>query len=957
MQADMTGSEDCPRETSSATTRLVLGYVRDRAGEAAVARVLELADVPHTLAELEDPSQWVSYDARCRLFAAVVEVLDDPGAMFQVGATLVTSTVSPSLLLLVRALGSAAQVYRQLPRAVSKFSTTSTMTVLEATSTAATISFQLHEGYMPSRLDCDYARGLISTVPEVFGLPRAHVVHDVCQASGQPACVYHVTWSRRHRWARGRRADDCELAALRQQLSDLQSASADLVASDDVGKVLQQITQRAAASVLAQGYLLAVHAADGGPPLVQATGIPAAEVDRLAARLLAGEDPGRSAVVVDIASARRSHGRLAAIYADGQQGLYGERRLLAAYASHAAAALDLLTALEDSRRDGARSAALLSLAHRLAGVTDAGDVARIVCEALPSIVGCSHAAVRLWEPVAGELRTASTVGLSAEREQVVRSAVLRAIEVPELAELVTARQPTTVTKADASPVLAALLGALGVEHVIAVPLLSGDELLGVATASWGAGADPADRAGELVLRLSAVADQAATALQGARLVSTVRHQALHDALTGLPNRVLFADRLEQALASGADTAVLFCDLDRFKQVNDQLGHAAGDELLRQVAQRLGAAVPDGAVLGRLSGDEFAVLLVGDTDPEGAARALVDRFEQPFRLEGRELRVTMSVGVARADREDLRADALLRASDTAMYVAKQQGRNQISVAAPRRAEGPRTAAPSFEQELRAAIRSGDLHLLYQPVVALHGRGPSATAAREVVAVEALVRWDHPRLGPLGPGAFVPAAEDSGLVVELDLWVLAEATRALGAWDERSGPPPRRVAVNLSGRSLVDPRLRGAVLESLAHSGLPPARLELEVVESRALVDLPGVGEQLSALRSLGVGIALDDFGTGFSTLTWLQQLPADRVKLDRSFTTSLTASPKARALVRGVLALADELGLEVVGEGVETPAQLAALHDAGCRLFQGYLLGRPGPLRTATSPPLLAAAQA
>ena len=957
MHADVTSPDDVARETSSATTRLVLAYVRERAGDDAVARVLELADVPHTLAELEDPSRWVSYDARCRLFAAVVEVLDDPRAMFEVGAALVTSSISPSLLLLIRALGSASQVYRQLPRAVSKFSTTSTMTVLEAGSTAATVRFQLHEGYAPSRLDCDYARGLISTVPEVFGLPRAHVVHDDCQAHGQAACIYHVTWSRRHRWSRGRRADDCELAALRQQLSDLQSASADLVASDDVGKVLQRITERAAASVLAQGYLLAVRPVDDGPPLVQATGIPAAEVDALAAKLLAGEDPGRSAVVVDIVSARRNHGRLAAIYPDGQRGLHDERRLLAAYASHAAAALDLLTALEDSRRDGDRSAALLSLAHSLAGVTEAGDVARTVGEALPSIVGCSHAAVMLWEPIAGELHTASTVGLSPDRDHVMRSAVLRALDVPELAELVTSRRPTTVTKDEASPVLQGLLDALGVGHVIAVPLLSGDELLGVATASWGDGPGPSEGAAELLLRLSGVADQAATALQGARLVSTVRHQALHDALTGLPNRVLFADRLEQALSSGEGTAVLFCDLDRFKQVNDQLGHAVGDELLRQVAQRLRSAVPDGAVLGRLSGDEFAVLLVGDVDAEAAARALVDRFEQPFRLEGRELRVTTSVGVARADREDLRADALLRASDTAMYVAKQQGRNQISVAAPRRADGPRSAAPSFEQELRAAIRTGDLHLLYQPVFALRGGGPAAGAEREVVAVEALVRWDHPRLGPLGPGAFVPAAEDSGLVVELDLWVLTEATRALGAWDERDGPPPQRVAVNLAGRSLVDPRLRGAVLESLAHSGLPPARLELEVVESRALVDLPGVVDQLSALRSIGVGIALDDFGTGFSTLTWLQELPADRVKLDRSFTTSLTASPKGPALVRGVLALARELGLEVVGEGVETAAQLAALHDAGCGLFQGYLLGRPGPLRAAASAALLPVGQA
>ena len=940
MHVTMSHAADAPRETSSATTRLVLGHVRGRGGDEAVARVLELADVPHTLAELEDPSRWVSYETRCRLFEAVVEVLDDPTAMFAAGASLVSSTVAPSLLLLIRSLGSAAQVYRSLPRAVSKFSTTSTMTVLEAGSTSATISFRLHEGHTPSRLDCDYARGLISTVPEVFGLPAAHIVHEECQARGAQACTYHVTWTRRRRWSRGRRGDDVQLQALRQQLHDLQSASADLVASDDLAGVLQRITERAATSVLARGYLLAVRPTDGGRPLVHATGVPPAQVDALAERLLAGDDLGPSAVVVDVVSARRDHGRLAALYADGQQGLHDERRLLAAYASHAAAALDLLTALDDSRRDGDRSGALLALAHRLAGVTDVEQVARTVSAALPVIVGCAHAAVLLWDPAAGVLRTAANHGLPEPQSGLMAAAVLRPLETPELASLVTTRRPVVLEPASSSPALRSLLEALGVEQALAVPLLAGDELLGVVTASWGADQSPTDRAGELMLRLSGVADQAATALQGARLLTTVQRQALHDALTGLPNRVLFAERLEQALAAGTATAVLFCDLDRFKQVNDQFGHAAGDELLRQVAQRLQSAVPAEATLGRLSGDEFAVLVVEDADPEATARALVDRFEQPFRVEGHELRMTTSVGVALAANEQPRPDALLRAADTAMYAAKQRGRNQISVAARRAPAAQRSSSPSFEQELRTAIREGQLHLQYQPVVALRG---SEQAERGVEAVEALVRWDHPRLGPLSPGAFVPAAEDSGLVVELDLWVLAEATRALGAWSAQHASAPERVAVNLSGRSLVDPRLRAAVLEALGRSGLAPGRLELEVVESRALVDLPGIRSQLAALRHLGVGIALDDFGTGYSTLTWLQQLPADRVKLDRSFTASLTAAPQSSALVRGVIALARELDLEVVGEGVETVEQLKALRAAGCELFQGYLLGRPGQL--------------
>ena len=244
-----------------------------------------------------------------------------------------------------------------------------------------------------------------------------------------------------------------------------------------------------------------------------------------------------------------------------------------------------------------------------------------------------------------------------------------------------------------------------------MPLLAGDELLGVVTASWSPGQTPTDRAGELMLRLSGVADQAATALQGARLLSTVRRQALHDALTGLPNRVLFAERLEQALAMSTAAAVLFCDLDRFKQVNDQFGHAAGDELLRQVAHRLRSAVPASATLGRLSGDEFAVLLVDDADPQATASALVERFERPFRVEGHELRMTTSVGVALAECDELRPDVLLRAADTAMYAAKQRGRNQISVAGP---SGPRRAPVLW----RAVVRAG----------AAHGdpRGPAAPA---------------------------------------------------------------------------------------------------------------------------------------------------------------------------------------------------------------------------------------
>jgi hypothetical protein len=364
-------------------------------------------------------------------------------------------------------------------------------------------------------------------------------------------------------------------------------------------------------------------------------------------------------------------------------------------------------------------------------VTDVGDVGRVVAEALPTIVGCSHAAVMLWEPVAGELRTAATVGLSPEREQVMRSSVLKAVDVPELAEMVTVRQPLTLTTHSTGPVLQALLAALGVEHAIAVPLLSGDELLGVATASWGEGPGPADPAGELVLRLSGVADQAATALQGARLLSTVRHQALHDALTALPNRVLFAERLERALASGEGTAVLFCDLDRFKQVNDQLGPCG----------RGRAAAP-----GRTAP---AVSRAGGRGARPAQRATSSPCCSPGtatrrRPRGRWSTASSSRSGSRAraagddERRVARADARTGAPTPSCGPPTRRCTSPSSRGATRQHRGaprppaPRATAASFRAGAAHGDRRGGLHLLYQPVVELRGAGPAATAAREVVA---------------------------------------------------------------------------------------------------------------------------------------------------------------------------------------------------------------------------------
>ena len=415
--------------------------------------------------------------------------------------------------------------------------------------------------------------------------------------------------------------------------------------------------------------------------------------------------------------------------------------------------------------------------------------------------------------------------------------------------------------------------------------------------------------------------------------------AHYDGLTALPNRVLFFDRLQQTLAQAGRrqlvAAVMFLDLDRFKVVNDTLGHSVGDELLRHVAQRLAGCVRQGDTVARFSGDEF-VLIVNDLhDAEDArviAQKVLQAFADPFRVEGHEVFVSTSIGISMypSDCED--EQALLKNADTAMYRAKESGRNNYQFYT--REMNARTMYRlNLENSLRHALEREEFRLHYQPKTCLHtGR---------ITGVEALLRWQRPEHGLVAPADFVPLLEDTGLIVPVGEWVLAEACRQLEAW-RISGRDPMPIAINISARQFAARNLGQIIKKAFDEHGTNPRLIELELTESLLMVNTEEAVRTLGYLKSLGLRLSIDDFGTGYSSLSYLKRFPIDALKIDRSFIDEVTTDADDATITRAVIGMAHNLGLKVVAEGVETEEQISFLSANGCDEAQGFYFARPQP---------------
>ncbi len=424
-----------------------------------------------------------------------------------------------------------------------------------------------------------------------------------------------------------------------------------------------------------------------------------------------------------------------------------------------------------------------------------------------------------------------------------------------------------------------------------------------------------------------------------RAEETIRHQAYHDPLTDLPNRMLFEDRLNTALAQARRkaqmTAVMFLDLDRFKVVNDTVGHALGDRLLKGVGERLMGLVRDGDSVARVGGDEFTVLLPDVARPEDTvevAERILDVLRQPWVLNGHEFHISTSIGIAMYPNDGEDAESLLRNADTAMYRAKDGGRDNYKLYTP--TMNARIAERlALENSLRHGLERGEFVVYYQPQVDI-GSG-------RIVGMEALVRWQHPEQGLISPAEFIPVAEETGLIVPLGAWVLRIACAQNKAWQE-AGVPPMRMAVNLSARQFQLRDLIDTVAQVLEETRLDAQFLQLEITEGVAMQDVEFTVTMLRELREMGVQIAMDDFGTGHSSLSYLKRFPINILKIDQSFVRDLTVDPDDAAIASTIIMMAHNLKLKVIAEGVETEDQLAFLRERQCDEMQGYLFSKPAP---------------
>jgi diguanylate cyclase (GGDEF)-like protein len=683
------GSDPGAGEIAGSITAVILRCVERAAGDRGIERMMELAGDDRPPEILRKSATWTPYDTTVRLFRAGIDVTGNPQFARLVGEEMLRQYDGSEVAALLRSLGSPGEVLRNVAVTATKFSTATRLDAVSIEDDHAVVEAWAIEGLERDETFCDYTAGILSQTSVLFGMDSAEVVETRCQRRGDARCCYEVRWlaetSPDADVERRIAHLEAQLARITERFEAMQLTTRELVSTGGVEEVLEAIAKRAAMAVQATRHLLAV-SLGSDDVRVHAQGFANEEEARRIADELLTEDPDDrdgSRLIVDIVSGDRRFGRLAALYPQGAQFFPAERRILEAYAATAGAALNVATALEEAQRQNQTARTLLSLASALAEARTVDAVAEQLAKAVPAVVDCDRATVMVWDSEMAVLRYRGVTGVDSVTEKYMRAAVIRADGMPELADMLATPGPRVIDADNASPLLRATMEGARVQRVCFVPLMARGQFCGVVTAPISTEREFSQDQWE---RLQGLADQGATALQNAQLVEHIHYQALHDGLTGTPNRVLLDDRLRTALAQarrdGKQVALLFLDLDRFKDVNDTYGHVSGDELLKEVARRLQASVRATDTVARMGGDEFVILLTeceGLTDARRVAEKVLDVMREPFDLGTTHIHVSASVGVAVAHAND-DVEAVLSHADRAMYRAKSSGRNRVELAA-------------------------------------------------------------------------------------------------------------------------------------------------------------------------------------------------------------------------------------------------------------------------------------
>jgi diguanylate cyclase (GGDEF)-like protein len=687
---DREGVDDGENSQQLANSMLgaLLAAVREAAGDVGVSQVLSRAGERRSIADLEHPGGWSSYEQGLALFRAAADELDDPDIGRKAGVEVFRQYAGTEVLALLRSIGSPAEMLRVYPAISAKQSTVTRCEVVEVGERHGLISV-VTPHHKRDPLFCGYTLGALSQFPALFGMEQADVEEFECQTRGNSRCLIRLDWDPTSSAKAGL---EREVEILREQIlvltkryESLESVAKELASIRDVNSMLETITRQAGVAVRAPRYLLVAQLPGDPVPRVHHVGFTDDEAENAAHEVLSSADipDGQSRMVVDIKSVRRHFGRLAVFYPDSYHFLPQEKSLLMAYAGHAAAALETAAALAESHDRNAALSALFALGMSLAEQSSRSAVAQRLADALPEIAGCDQAYVLLWDEGDALLARVASATRTSVKPAAPEATALRG---EDMAHRLLEMGTPTVVSAASDAVLSSVLSLTGLPSGVVAPITARNQLFGVLCVdSEGRNLDH-----DAILRerLSGVASLAATALDGVALLDEVRHQALHDPVTGLANTRLFEDRITQSLAiarrNGRRQAMLFVDLDKFKIVNDAHGHKVGDELLRVVAERLLATVRGEDAVARIGGDEFGVLAEGATSQEAAelvAQRIVSTLNEPFVVRGLTLSIGASVGVTMFPSAFDSYESIVSRADSAMYRAKAEGRGRFHINCP------------------------------------------------------------------------------------------------------------------------------------------------------------------------------------------------------------------------------------------------------------------------------------